>query len=284
MHTLRAQQPLSYPSQMISFDHILVPFDASPSAIVALKTAVELSQKFNSKLTAVYVKKSASDTKVDAIKASLEEHKMAKDIVLLTPTGKMFKEVVKTVEEVEADVVVMGSHGVSGFEEFWIGSNAFRVVSSSPVPVITMQADSNHNGFKRILAPIDQSQETRQKVPHLSHLASAFNAEIELLGTTKYGDEDSQSAVKRYVDQSKKLLANEGLTVKENYILGQNIAKATLDTAAKTKADLIVMMSESEPSSGLFMGSNAQQVVNRSKVPVLTLHPKNVGIVTASGY
>ena len=271
---------------MIDFHHILVPFDGSSSSRVALGMAMNLSKRFKSKITAVYVKRTAEDPKATVVGEELSQLSgdAGVEVNFLQPTGKMFKEVVTTVEQIEAGLIIMGTHGVSGFEEFWIGSNAFRVVSSSPVPVITMREDSGKEGFKKILAPIDQSKETRQKVPHLAQIAKAFGADIHLLGATKYQDADSQAKVKRYVVQSKELLEKEELKVTTSFILGQNIAKSTLEAADEFGVDLTIMMSESEPSSGLFMGSNAQQVVNRSSTPVLTLHAKDISVVASAGY
>jgi len=270
---------------MTNFEQILVPFDGSGSSEVALNTAIRIANKFDSNITAVYVKKSDSDNKVAELKTRLEqlESESGRTIIFLHPVGKMYKEVVRTLKEVDAKLIIMGSHGVSGFEEFWIGSDAFRVVSSSPVPVITMQEAFTKGGFEKIIVPIDQSKETRQKIPTIIDLVRLFGSSVHLLGTTKYSDEESESIVRRYVKQSLEILEKEELSATVSYCLGQNIAKATLNCAKEQGSDLIVMMSESEPSSGLFMGSNAQQVVNHSAVPVLTLQPKDVGIAI-SGY
>jgi nucleotide-binding universal stress UspA family protein len=112
----------------------------------------------------------------------------------------------------------------------------------------------------------------------VAQLAHYFGSEIHLVGTTKYSDEESSRIVQQYVDQSVSLLAQEGLEVQTKIEIGTNIVKCTLDYAESIDADLVIMMSESEPSSGLFMGSNAQQLVNHSKVPVMTLQPVDVGI------
>ena len=270
---------------MPSFSHILVPYDAEPSAEVALKMAAKLSQRFEASITAVYVKKSESDVLSNQIGEILKEREQELNVKIqyLHPTGRMFKEVVRVIGEVSADLVIMGTHGTSGIEEFWIGSNAYRVVSSSTVPVITMQPDFKKTEFKKIVVPIDQSKETRQKIPMVAQLAHYFGSEIHLVGTTKYTDDESARIVRSYLDQSVELLGQEGLEVQTSMEIGTNVVKFTLDYASNIGADLVVMMSESEPSSGLFMGSNAQQLVNHSKIPVMTLQPKDVS-VTIAGY
>ena len=59
----------------------------------------------------------------------------------------------------------MGTHGASGFEKLWVGSNAYRVASAAPCPVITIRETFEKETFSRILVPLDNSKETRQKIP-----------------------------------------------------------------------------------------------------------------------
>ncbi len=77
--------------------------------------------------------------------------------------GKVYSEIAMLAKQIKADVVFAGTHGVSGYERFWIGSNAYRIVTSSPCPVITLRTDYGFNkSIKRILVPIDSSAESRQ--------------------------------------------------------------------------------------------------------------------------
>jgi nucleotide-binding universal stress UspA family protein len=269
---------------MSDFSHILVPFDNSPPSKAALKTAIDLSKVFGSQITSVYVNIGKKDKTAEVKEAIAEVNKTySKEVTLVLPTGKMYKEVVRTAEDVQADAIVMGSHGSSARDMFFIGSNAYRVVSSSHIPVITLPESFTSGVFKKIVVPIDQSKETRQKIPMVAELAKKFNSKVHLFGTSKYDDDESRLKVKQYISQSIDLLKESEVETSTSTLFGKNIAKATLEWADNESADLIVMMAESEPSSGLFMGTNAQQVVNRSSVPVLTLHAKDVGI-TYAGY
>ncbi len=54
--------------------------------------------------------------------------------------GKVYKEVCQVAKEQEAFLIVIGTHGSSGFEEFWIGSNANRTVSAALTPIITIRS------------------------------------------------------------------------------------------------------------------------------------------------
>lgn len=269
------------------FKHILIPFDNSPSSRVALRTAVNLSTIFNSKMSLVYVQSGGKgeEEKLEEIRDVIDKvhRKTGLEIYFLHPKGKMYREVVKTAVDVESDLIIMGTHGMSGFEEFWIGSNAYRVVSSSKVPVITMQETYAKENFERIVIPIDDSRESRQKLPMVMTMARIFNSEVFILGASKYGDPETVNKVNKYVQQSEDILNKEEIECTTASQFGTNVADATMSYAYQVDADLIIMMAESEPSSGLFMGTNAQRLVNHCKIPVLTMHAKDVNILVA-GY
>lgn len=54
--------------------------------------------------------------------------------------GKIHRKVLKTIEEIECDLVIMASHKPDRVREFLVGSNADRVVRRSPVSVLVVRA------------------------------------------------------------------------------------------------------------------------------------------------
>src|SRR5690554_7903753 len=55
--------------------------------------------------------------------------------------GNVVKEITNQAHYDDSIVIVCGTHGVSGFEDRWIGSNAYRLVSSAPCPVLAVRKD-----------------------------------------------------------------------------------------------------------------------------------------------
>lgn len=53
--------------------------------------------------------------------------------------GKIYHEIVQVADELDAFLILIGTHGASGFEEFWIGSNAYRIVCATERPIITIR-------------------------------------------------------------------------------------------------------------------------------------------------
>lgn len=71
------------------------------------------------------------------------------DVFQTVKSDLSFSEIKDTCNELNIDMIVMGSHGVSGLREVFIGSNAEKVVRSSKVPVLVIK--NNHENFLSII-------------------------------------------------------------------------------------------------------------------------------------
>ncbi|HOI86488.1 MAG TPA: universal stress protein [Lentimicrobium sp.] len=198
--------------------------------------------------------------------------------------GKVYKEVVNQARESEAWLIVAGTHGSSGFEELWIGSNANRIVTAAPCPVITIRTGIPIvRDLKKIVMPVDSSMETRQKVPFTSELAKLFDAEVHILATYTTTVENVRGTVMSYAKQSAKYFKEHDV---KHFIVeteSDNIATSTMEYARQSDANLISIMTEQEKAaSNLWLGPYAQQMVHHSPIPVLSIHPME--ILISMGY
>jgi len=198
--------------------------------------------------------------------------------------GKVYKEVVNQAKESEAWLIVAGTHGSSGFEELWIGSNANRIVTAAPCPVITIRTGIPIvRDLKKIVMPVDSSMETRQKVPFTSELAKLFDAEVHILATYTTTVENVRRTVMSYAKQSAKYFKEHNVKHFIVEIESDNIATTTMEYARQSDANLISIMTEQEKAaSNLWLGPYAQQMVHHSPIPVLSIHPME--ILISMGY
>ena len=190
--------------------------------------------------------------------------------------GKVYKEICKAAEEIDAFMIVIGTHGSAGFEEFWIGSNANRIVASSKLPILTIRGGVDiHTELKRIVLPLDSTICTREKLPFTALLAKYFHSEIHLLGLYTTQSDDIRYRIKNYVAQAEEYLKENEVRYKVKYIEADNITDETLKYAESIKANLISIMTEQEISiTNLVLGPYALQMVNHSPIPVLSFHPE----------
>jgi len=189
--------------------------------------------------------------------------------------GKVYRELIDEAKEMESICIVLGTHGVSGFEQFWIGSNANKLISLAPCPVITIRAgiDVKHN-LNCILMPIDSTLDTRQKVPFTAYLARLFDAEMYVLSIYASKYKSIQKRVDEYTDQVCEYLEDEGIKFHRDVLSCENLTTGTIEYAKRVRANLISIMTEQETSPfNLILGPYAQQMVNNSPVPVLSINP-----------
>jgi len=273
---------------------LLVCVDFSKSSINALNYAVVLANKLGYDIMMVWVNKPESYDSLIAydnqnlkleIKNRFEEliktyaPKLKKGTIKYKlRKGKIYQEIVNQAKYDDAQMIVAGTHGVSGFEEYWIGSNAYKIVTYSPCPVITVRQDFKiKETISKIVLPIDSTLETRQKVPFTAQLAKPFDAEIHILALYSSSLKSIKNRVNSYVQQVAKYLDEENISYKIESIEASNITNSTINYAVNINADLISIMTEQETStSNIWLGNYAQQMVNHSPIPVISVHPKEL--------
>ena len=206
---------------------ILVAIDFSKTSLNALQYGIMLANKSKAALQMVWVdnvsseelvyEETASDERTEKVemlkeiqgkfKKSLESGKLDYKV----RKGKVHIELANHAKSVGADYIISGTHGVSGFEEFWIGSNAYRIVTHSPCPVVTIRLGFDVRDIDRIVLPLDSSQETRQKVPVAADIAKLFNSEIHILSLYSTSLKSVQKRIDNYALQVRQYLDKNGV-------------------------------------------------------------------------
>jgi len=268
---------------------IIVAMDFSKGALNALNYAVDVALSTQSEIIMLWVdsnlgEKSAgekneirNDAKLE-LKAIVEE-KLAQHedlaISFKLKKGKVYQEIAQLAKALEADLIIVGTHGIGGFEEFWVGSNAFKIISYAPCPVISVRTDFILGGsIKRIILPIDDSFETTKKVPMATKLAQAFNADILVLSIYESDLPSIRKKTDVYVKDTVRFIKSKSINVEETACSSNNIPKSIVQYAEKSEADLIVIMTDQDKaSSDIIMGMNSQQIINRSSIPILSVKP-----------
>jgi nucleotide-binding universal stress UspA family protein len=211
------------------------------------------------------------------------------EVEYIIKTGIPSTEIVDTVKEIEASLVVMGTHGYSPMEELVIGSNALRVITKAHCQVMTMSKDADHKGYNKIVIPIDSSTHSRQKVVYAIELAKQFSAHLYAVALLGTDEENHKPAMELILHQIEKLAKEKNVTYSSEVLSGlKNRATATVNYSEKIGADLMVIMSDQDAElSGFFLGPYAQQVIHLSKIPVITVkpeeHPENINFTILSG-
>lgn len=273
--------------------NILVAIDFSKGSVHAFRYSMKLAEQIKGNLTMLWVDNETgigsglshedNEYRNEAIRNFNElitkyGEGFPGDIQYKLRRGKVYQEVATMARMIEADMIVAGTHGITGFEQYWIGSNAYRIVSYAPCPVITVRFDYDFDHkIKNIVLPIDATPETKQKVPFASGLAKDLGATLHIIGlhstTLKSLHRKAVSNVEDVIKYCKK----EGISFVASELQTPDVTKGLVNYASAHDADLIAIMTEQERSaSGLLLGPQAQQLVNFSPIPVLSIQPKEI--------
>src|SRR5690606_39285832 len=76
--------------------------------------------------------------------------------------GRTFDLVNEVAISNDVDLIVMGSHGASGFKEVFIGSNTEKVVRTSEIPVLVIKNEETHTFFENVVFAIDLGAEVKE--------------------------------------------------------------------------------------------------------------------------
>jgi len=180
--------------------------------------------------------------------------------------------------ELSCDLIVMGTHGASGFREFFIGSNAYSVIKNTTVPVLTVPGNRKVKEFKKILFPIRATSGIIDKFDFIEPIIEKNNAELVILGLS-LADEIFNPAERKAatIELGRRLRMAETAYKSEFYVC-KNYARKVLKIAKKEKADLIVINASLDYKwRQFFIGPYTQQVVNHSKIPVLSIRKPDEG-------
>jgi len=275
--------------------HIIVPIDFSKESLNGLRLALIFANQFKSNIQMVYVQKVVSEmgrvgleeehkTATENFKKLVDEYssKLHKGLELsfIIKRGKVYREVVNQAEAFEDTIIICSTHGASGFEEFFIGSNALKIVSATECPVITIRHGSVPHEIKKIVMPIDITADTRQKVPITAEIAKLFDAEVHVVTVSTVQSEDIVAKLNAYTKQICDYFKEYGVSYKTASLNGDNLTDVTIEYALDINADLITIMTEqSKALSNFILGSYAQQMLNKSPIPVLSVTPQEIFIL-----
>ncbi|HTX88751.1 MAG TPA: universal stress protein [Bacteroidales bacterium] len=271
---------------------IVVAVDFSNTSIHAIEYAIPLAVKMNAGIELIWVDKNNPSEAIypdtthqirDEAKKRFDEivkkysKKLGKDLKMeyRLRKGKIYNEIDNLARSIGAACIIAGAHGISGFEEFWMGSNAFKIVSYASCPVITVRCDfAIGNGIRKILLPIDSTPETLQKIPFALMLARLFNSEVHVIATHSSHLKSIQRLAENYAQQAVRYLEKNKIKPYRDALVAGDITQAVLEYASRMEIDLISIMTEQETPANILLGPHAQQLVNQSPIPVLSTHPR----------
>lgn len=293
------------------FKHLVVPLDGSKLSESAIPVSISLARKLKAKITllhivehyapqtihgehhlknfdeaADYLKKIAKNNYPKNIKVNIHVHSNDKiDII---------KAIALHHKELSSDLLVMTTHGWGGFKEIFFGNNAAQVINLGIMPVLFIPPGFSKSikdtYMKKILVPVDGTEEHKPGLEVAISIATACSAEIHLVNviptmntlsakqnpigmllpqTTKEVLKIQENEAEQYLAFKKVMIEKKGLKVTAEIRHGEP-AKVINKIAGKNSINLIVIGTHGKAGLNAFWSQSiAAKITGRTKIAIL---------------
>ncbi|WP_333600970.1 universal stress protein [Flavobacterium sp.] len=268
---------------------ILVPTDFSEHAGYALKIAAQIARKNDGEifllhmlelphqgsdavgtghdLPEIMLFKNAAINKLEDLMddESLEGLKVSEIIQF----ELAFNGIMNISKKNDVDLIVMGSHGASGFKEMFIGSNAEKVVRFSETPVLVVKKDEGNFNIDKFVFASDFSDEIKSPFRKVVEFANKLDAELHLVMINTPSSFKPTHVAKEIMSN---FVSNFTINKYSTHIYNDvNVESGILNFANNIDADLIGMSTHGRKGlSHFFNGSISEDLVNHAVRPVVT--------------
>ncbi len=263
---------------------VLLPTDFSENADLAAQFAIDIVKRTNGHLVALhgydlpYAEHSMTTSLLEEMKLNADNHMKHFNKNVLEISGvahesevrmgnpiRLIKDMAKTKE---VELVVMGTKGASGIEEFLIGSNAASVIQNIDIPVLVIPPKSVVKPFKKIVLASDLELKKKERpMQRLRDFAKIYGASIEILHMQTdsgigLGNRNFLEEILHDVPHNYSVIKSEG-----------DRDKAILDHCEKKGADLVTAITKRYGFfEGLFHQSLTSKLAYHTHIPMLALH------------
>jgi nucleotide-binding universal stress UspA family protein len=296
------------------FNRVLVPIDFSRPSLKAIPYALAISRQFGADVHLLHVTDVTQQPPPTLLTLPMVpqaewnrrlmkrlngvalKYRTNGNVSALEPrSGTAYEEICAVAQKLKVDLIVIATHGYTGYKRIFLGSIAERVVQHSPCPVLVVRQHARHwngstsprtsTGFqlKKILVPTDFSECSKAAFVYAKELARDFKAELRLVHVInphwypfgdKYAALNAAVLMEEASRAAQKQMCSIAATSKVRYSIRviHGSPATEICYAANEDFDLIVISTHGRTGLGhLLIGSTAEHVVRYARCPVLVI-------------
>ncbi len=273
---------------------IIVPTDFSSFADQALLYAIEIAKKSGGEVRLLHIMLTPDNSKIEATsegvnisgygeneyllnavkgsKQNIETLVKSLDyerVSYLICSGNIGQSIIDFAEKEEADLIVMGTQGESGYDSLFVGSNAEKVVRLAQCPVLTIRKKPESVTLSKIVLACDLGKNQEKAVEQIKKVQTLFGSELYLVYVNTPANftctQDLEEKAVRFAEEHQ--LSNYHFSIYCEYVEDDGINRF----AESINANLIVLISHKRQGfARLLSGSVSEGVVGSAQVPVMT--------------
>ena len=276
--------------------NLLVPLDFLPESELALEYAVTIGEKLEARLHLLHILEEESslyrliinDKQREMIRLGAAEKLedlagkyIGPSNLPFTKTvlqGKVYDKIIEAARQTRARIILMGRTDSSDMKKNITGTNTMHIIKQADVPVITLRKKPMHPGCAHIILPLDLTKQNIIKASNAIINARLLNARITV---ASFLQDDRKSIEIKFIqrlDQIRNIF--EKLEVRCDVKLipysEEYLWKRLNKLVTELKGELVMIMTQQEMNfTEFFIGSHAQDIINKSDFPVMSINPKS---------
>ncbi|MGE0588191.1 MAG: universal stress protein [Cyclobacteriaceae bacterium] len=272
---------------------ILVPTDFSENANTAIEYAAELAYHAGAKISVVNIytpavtkssvispliqeeitaAENSAQTKLNAIKETVTDQFPGVNCEISFATGSVVASIEKLAQQLNADMIVMGTRGSTGLDKILFGSNTARVIEISSCPVLAIPKEVPYRKPTKIILATDFANEELGHIPKLANLAKSLGSEILMTHITT--DHEAMQSEEMLKNNFAKRVANATDYSAISYMIKyeEDISRALQTAVNQVDADWIAMLTHHRNFfEKIYNPSMTKAMAYQTKIPLLAL-------------
>jgi len=261
---------------------IIVPWDFTHVAGHALAHAVKISRMVGNDICLLHIVDPKISEKEEAEKKAqlltiTEENSKNYNVSVSShiSKGSIFSAIADYANEIDASIVVMGTHGMKGMQKL-TGSWALKVIVKSKIPFIVVQDPPvDQERYHNIVFPVDFRGENKEKMRMAIFMGKYFESKIHMLVSVS-SDKNLLKKTNINLNFAVKYFIQNNIEYEIHEVPKGDFAQQTIDFSQKINADLLLIMTTKNITvADYVMGASEQYIIaNSSKIPVCCVNPK----------
>lgn len=258
---------------------IIVAWDFSQVAEYAFEHAIVINNVLKREIILLHIISNLKNQKeiLKKLQKKCVELKAQYDVnsTPMVKAGNIFSTISETALDLKAEMIVMGTHGIKGFQKI-TGSKALKVIVDSKVPFVVVQDKPEKPKYEKIIVPIDFRSEIKEKVPWVGYLSKHFGSRFYL-----FKRKSSDRGFKRRIISNLRFLGsyfrNNDIQYELHGASGKkSFDRETVSFAKKMNADMILVITTRNIAFlDYLLGAKEQQIIaNPEKLPVMCINPR----------
>jgi nucleotide-binding universal stress UspA family protein len=185
--------------------------------------------------------------------------------------GNVSRVIVEAAHEFGSDLIIMGINGSSGIS----GSEAYEIVESASCPVLTVPKRQPLTEFKEVLFPVRPVTGALEKYDFVKKIMHNDKAHLTVLGLINEEESGQSDLFTESITDLEIRLLQDKTNADLVFVNTDSAAETVLAKCQHLVIDLIVITANLDTANhSFFMESYAEQIINKAKVPVLTISPQ----------